>query len=685
MTKNKNDNHMKYKSKIFLLFLFLSSGSFIFAQKGEINKGNKYFKQEEYFRALESYNLAAAKGAEFSIDIQKKIAYCYYYLNDIDKAFEAFTNLESKLEPEDYFTYASTIHKFGFYQGAIEWYEKAKKEGGANPIQVNELIKSCKWAEKNSQLRDDIRVTPSTLLTFGQSFGIQYYKDGVVYSSASEVNTKRLDKTGKEFLNLFYSKLDDKGNIVEGSARPFSKNLMFDYHVGAISFTSDYKTMYYTKSVRVKGGRSIIKIFSVHYDGSDWVDEQELPICSNDYDVAHPAVSPDDKYLYFVSNMRGSMGGTDIYRAERKPNGQFGTPVNLGREINTYGDERFPFVSKDNKLYFASDGHIGFGGLDIFVATQGADGKWGNVTNLMKPINSNYDDFGYVIDPKDSTRGFLSSNNFGDHSKDVIFIISPSEKKQQSEEDAAPIAGLENIVTQNEEPAATESATTSSELSKFPASFDTKITSTFNGTPVEGVSVVLKDANTGDVVGQAKTDASGKVNITIPDKYRNDQQEFEILFSKDGEYKPKRMIVHIMELEDVKNNGLTLTPIFNDSVLDEISGMVIPFRGNKITPEGYEVLDKLSAFLIANPNIVIKLNGHTEARGNKYNNLNLSQLMADKAEQYLVTKGVNEENVIPRGYGERYLLNKCKRGVYCTESEQLKNRRIEVVVWRIKE
>ena len=676
---------MKYKRHIFLLLFFLSSGSLLFAQKGEINKGNKYFKQEEYFRALESFNLAKNKGAEFSVDIQKKIAYCYYYLNDIDKAFEAFTNLESKLKPEDYFIYASTIHKFGFYQGAIEWYEKAKKEGGANPIQVNELIKSCKWAEANSQLRDDIRVTPSTLLTFGQSFGIQYYKDGVVYSSASEVNTKKLDKTGKEFLNLYYSQLDDEGNIVEGTARPFSKNLMFDYHVGAISFTSDYKTMYYTKSVRVKGGRSIIKIYSVRYDGSDWVDETELPICSNDYDVAHPAVSPDDKYLYFVSNMRGSMGGTDIYRAERKANGQFGTPVNLGRDINTYGDERFPFISKDNKLYFASDGHIGFGGLDIFMATQDENGKWGHVTNLMKPINSNYDDFGYVIDPKDSTRGFLSSNNFGDHSKDVIFIISPSEKKtSQSEEDAAPIAGLENIVTNNEEqaPAVT---TESAELSKFPAAFQTKITSTFNGTPIEGVSVVLKDANTGDLVGQSVTDASGLVIVSIGENYRNDQQEFEIIMSKDGDYNPKRMIVHIMELEDIKNNGLVMTPIFNDVVLDEISGMTIYYVGNKITPEGYKVLDKLAAFLINNPNIVIKLNGHTDARGNRYNNLNLSQAMADKAEQYLVSKGVNDEDVIPRGYGERYLVNKCKRGVYCTDAEHLKNRRIEVVVWKVKE
>jgi len=671
---------MKLKSYLFLIILFLSLSSLLHAQKSEINKGDKEFKKEEYFRALEYYNIAKEKGAKFSVDVLKKIAYCYYYQNDIDKAFEAFTALELQLKPEDYFIYASTIHKFGFYQGAIEWYNKAKKEGGANPIQVNELIKSCKWAEANSQLNADIRVTPSTLLTFGQSFGIQYYKDGVVYSSASEVNAKKLDKTGKAFLNLFYSEIKD-GEIVDGTSKPLSKNLMFDYHVGATAFTSDYKTLYYTKIVRAKGGQDLLKIFSVRFNGKDWVDETELSINSNDYDVAHPAVSPDDKYLYFVSNMRGSMGGTDIYRAERKSNGGFGTPVNLGREINTYGDERFPFISKSNKLYFASDGHIGFGGLDIFEATMGDNGKWGNVTNLMKPINSNYDDFGYVIDPKDSTRGFLSSNNFGDHTKDVIFIVEPRRKKESSEEDSAPIAGLENIVSNDESVA----ENTGVDLSQFPAALTPLFTSTFNGTVIEGVHVVVNDANTGDVVGEGDTDASGRVNIVIPDNYKNDQQEFEIKMSKEGEYISKRMIVNIMELEDVNNNGLLMTPVFNDSVLDEISGMVIPYVGTKITEEGLQLLDKLAALLKSNPNIVIKLNGHTDSRGNRYNNLNLSQDISEKAEQVLIGKGVKDENIIPRGYGERYLINKCKRGVYCSDQEHLKNRRIEVVVWKIKE
>jgi outer membrane protein OmpA-like peptidoglycan-associated protein/tetratricopeptide (TPR) repeat protein len=667
------------------MLFFMSAASLLQAQKKEIKKGNDFFERGEYYRALENFQLAEEKGAELSVDVQKRIAHCYYHLNDIDNAFTAFANLESELKgQEDLFIYASTNHKFGFYSGAIEWYEKAKKEG-ANPIQVNELINSCKWAEDNSQLDPSIRVTPSILFTSGQSFGIQYYKDGVVYSSAPQGDRKNvaLDKQGNPFLNLYFSTIVD-GELQDG-ARSFSKNLESDYHVGAISFTSDQKTMYFTKTVRTRRGNDVIKIFSVEYVGNDWVNETELSINSDEYDVAYPAVSPDDKYLYFASNKRGGMGGTDLYVVERRANGSLGEPRNLGREINTYGNERYPVLSQKNELYFASDGHIGFGGLDIFRAEKDASGDWTNVTNLMRPMNSNYDDFGYIIDPNNPERGFLSSNNFGQHKNDIIFVVAPREEEStESSEDAPPIAGLENLIVQDdvpEEPASDAGG----DLSAFPAALSTAFTSTFNGTAIEGVQVNLMNAVTGELVGTGVSDANGQLLITIPDNLKTDQQEFEIEMSKGDEYNSKRMIVHIMELQDINNNGLMMTPVFNDAVLDEISGMVIPYRGNQITREGQAILDKLAAFLLSNPNIVVKLNGHTEARGNKFSNLDVSQNIADKAEQYLTGKGVNDQNTIPRGYGERYLLNKCKRGKYCTDNEHLANRRIEVVVWKIRE
>ncbi|WP_010527399.1 OmpA family protein [Thermophagus xiamenensis] len=704
---------MKLNKIISFIVLFLISVSMVMGQSRTIRRGNKYFENEEYYKALQYYNQAKNAGEELSVDVQRKIAHCYYYLNDIERAFVAFEELKGNLLPEDLVNYALSAHKNGFYQRAIDLYRKTKQYKVGNQSQINKLMEACVWALENDEFNPNYYVNPSTLLTFGQSFGIQYYKNGVVYSSSSgdKDGNRKVDRYGKEFLNLYYSELDENGRI--GEKRLFDENMVFDYHVGAISFTSDQKTMYYTRSVRIPGGQSRIKIFSVEFDGEHWVNEKVLPINSNDYDCAYPAVTPDDRYLVFASNMKGGYGGTDLYIAERYEDGRFGQPKNLGPQINTFGDERFPFVSKDYVLYYSSDGMKGFGGLDIFKAEKTGEAKWSNPQNMMKPFNSNKDDFGYVIDPNNPDRGFLSSNRISS-GEDVIFYVEPrnldNENQNASDEEMLPMGGLlydENGLVEVEEmpmggldvPESTPEAVSEPvpetdpqpepvtepvpDLSAFPDAFATKILSTFNGDAIENASVIVKDYNSGQTVVEGMTDQNGRVHLLLPDKYRKEGQAFEISISKEHEYKSKNMIVDIMELEQISNNGISLTPVFDDVVLDDIGTMVIPYIGENITDEGLKVLDKLAAYLLNNPNVVVKLNSHTEARGNKYNNLLISQKVAEKAKEYLMDHGVGDVNVIPRGYGERYLVNKCFRGKVCSDSEHLKNRRIEVVVWKM--
>ncbi len=667
----------------------------MFSQKSELKKAESYFSRGEYFLALENYTAAEKLGNKPDVQTKKKIGRCYYYLNNIDKAFEVFSDIGDQLTGNDVFLYASTNHKFGFYEGAIEWYEKAKKEGG-NPVQIDELINSCKWALANDQFLAFL-VNPSTVLTFGQSFGIQYYKNGVVYSSSNESKSnKDVDKQGGSFKNLYFSEIKD-GEIQQGS-KLFSQKLVFPYHVGAISFTSDYNTMYYTRAVRIKGGGDRMKIFMVKYDGQDWGDGIALSINSDDYDCAHPAVSPDDKFLYFVSNKKGGYGGKDIYVAEIKGNNKFGEVKNLGKDVNTYGEEQFPFVSKDNILYFSSDGHLGFGGLDIYKC-EFIGGKWTNVKNMMRPFNGEKDDFGYVIDPNSKDRGLLNSNRIGgsgNTTPDVIFYVRPrDEDSNATKDEIRPVAGLD-LIKENTAPVVVETplievvtppvvietpTVVETPKVKLPESLTSVITSSFNGSTVVGANIVLRDANTGIEVGKSMSDSKGSFVIKIPENYRKLDQEFEVEISKGTDFNAKKLIVNIQEFEDIKKSGVSLTPIFNDAVLDDISGMVIPYVGNEITSDGYKILDKLVAYLISNPSIVIKLNGHTDARGNRYTNLSESQSISEKSEKYLSSKGVLEDNLIPRGYGERYLVNKCGRGKLCDESEHLKNRRIEVVVW----
>ncbi len=650
------------------------------AQSKDIKKGNNYFDKAEYYRALSYYLEAQNNGESLPVNILKKMGRCYYELNNIERALTIYLDLEDELTGEDVFIYAKVLHKSGLYGdddfGAISWYKKSVAQG-ANPTEVNDLIESCKWANDHLD-QEPYRVNPSIILTFGQSFGIQYYKNGVVYSS-SEEGTKNVDRQGKSFLNLYYSELKDN-EIQPGKL--FSKALVFPYHIGAISFTSDYNTMYYTKVVRIKGGESRLKLFKVTHDGKDWGNETELPFISDEFDYGHPAVSPDDKYLYFVSNARGGYGGKDIYRVERLRGGMYGAVKNLGPEVNTYGDEVFPFLSKDNVLYFSSNGHIGFGALDLFKAEY-IDGSWKNIQNMLQPFNSSYDDFAYVINPKNPKVGFLSSTrrNNADNIFTVNYIGS-EEEEEPKEGDEIVLGDLPEEDSVVVDKPVVEQA--KPDLSMFPSSFMAKVKSTYNNDPIEGVNVEIVDDVSGQVVASGVSNAEGLFNIVIPDEYKKDGQEFELLFSKEGDFNSKRMIVNIKEISDLNDNGLSLTPIFNDDVLDDISGMVLYYVGTELTEESKKTLGRLATYLQRNPQLVVKLNSHTDARGSKLDNLMTSQHMGEKVENMLMSKGVDGDATIPRGYGERYLVNKCKRGTLCSEEEQLKNRRIEVVVWRVK-
>lgn len=670
---------MKPSIRSVLAIFFLMSSMVLGAQSSQLRKANSLFERGEYFAALQLYNQIVDEGEELDIPTKIKTAHCYYQLNNIDAAFERFAELEQHLSGDDLLTYASTTQKFGFYSGAIDLYRKARPQLPGKQGHIDEMIRACEWAEANINVTKDFLVNPLDITIYGQSFGIQFYNDGIVYSSASPDNeSEKKDKQGMNFQSLYYSDFDN-GEV--SNTRVFSKNLISPYHVGAISFTSDYKTMYYTKVVRVRGGNNILKIFSVEYNGSEWGNEVELSINSNDFDNAHPAVSPDDKYLYFTSNRPGGYGGKDLYMVERRSNNSYGTPRNLGPKINTFGDDQWPFISQENKLYFSSDGHTGFGGWDIYMA-EFVNGEWNNVENMMFPFNSAKDDFGYVMNRNNPKQGFISTNRSGDGSVDAIFYVQPREQEPAVEEPEEVISEPEIRV---ELPVAepVEEPEPKVDLTLFPRAFSTTLTSTFNGGVIEGATIEINDAFTGASVARGTSLADGKISLDIPDAFRKDGQEFEIIISKPGDFQDKRLVANIMELEELGKGGVMLTPVFSDTGLNELGEMLIPYVGNEITSQGYQVLDKLAAFLINNPHVVIKLNGLTDARGNRLTNLNTSQSLAEKAEEYLLTKGVNDQNVIPRGYGERYLRNRCARGKLCSEEQHLENRRIEVVVWRL--
>lgn len=688
---------MRYVLSAASLLLCLSFSTSLFAQKKEFKKARERYEVEDWFNCTKYYDNAKELGATLELDDKKKLARCYLELNKIGPAYDIYAEIADNLAKEDLYYYARVQQRFGLFEDAIEWYDKAKKSGvlPVSVIVVNDNIESCRWAMANQSGNPTVLVNPNfTLASMGQSFGVQFYKDKVVYSSVDkdtgEDKDKKVDAFGNPFLNLFMSDVvNDK--VMEGTQKSFSKNLVSPFHVGAISFTSDQKHMFYTKTDDNEG----ITIQVVDEVNGEWINPRDLEFAMghHEYLIAHPAVSPDNKYLYFVGKIEDhtaiygkdvrNYGGMDLYRAEFGEGFDTFTKVeNLGPEINTYGNECYPTFNADGHLYFSSDTRKGFGGLDIFCADY-IDGKWQNARNMLKPYNSTADDFCYVQFPDNQEKGFLSSSNYGNQDADVIFNVSKIEITKSEAVELPPVFGAEGMDLANlgntqvdveEKPVVVEETTD--------MTFETKVMSTYNNELIADAMVVLKEEETDAVIARATSDEGGRVSFSFSPAYVSGGKEILIAVSRDG-YNDKEVQANNDELADLQMDGIHLTPIFKDEVLDDISGMVIPYVGMTFPATSISILDKLATYLLNQPGVTVKLNGHTEAKGNRYGNIDVSQRMAEKAKQYLMGKGVSESQLIPRGYGERYLKNRCHRGVYCPPDQHALNRRIEVVVWNV--
>ncbi len=669
-----------------LLGLCLSTAAF--GQKKEIRKAKAAFNEEDWYHCTVYYDQAVELGATLGLDDQKRVARSRFELNQVSRAYDIYSSIEDNLTDEDIFIYAKTLHRFGLYEMAIEWYDKAKKAGavGGKVMQVNDMIASCRWALANefSTVKGVVVNPDLSILSVSVSFGIQVYGDKIVYSYAPE-NSDKVDKNGYAFLNLYTQDFVD-GKVLEGTPKVFSPNLRSEYHVGAIAFTSDKKHIFITKTVYVdKEPR--IKIFVADFDGNDWVNERVVEFDSDDYDFAHPAVSPDDKYLYFVSNMPDhtkiygkdvkNYGGKDIYRAEFSSDvNHFKKVENLGTEVNTYGDEVYPVVNPDGKLYFSSDTRNGFGGLDIF-CSEYVDGKWQNTRNMLKQFNGAGDDFYYLQFSADKPDGFLSRYDF-DNNRDMFMDVKTFEVSTDEMAELPPVFGAENLAPTVDAGDISPMA----EAEKVESmDFSVKITSTYNNEIIGGARLAMNDEETDSEFASGLSGSDGVVTVSVPLVKVTNGREVIIEVKKEG-YNEKTIQATEDELVDIAKAGIKLTPIFNDAVLDDISGMVIAYD-QTLNDAAKQTLDKLAGYLINAPQVTVKLNAHTEAKGNRYNNLSVSQKMADAAKDYLVSKGVNSSQLIPRGYGERYLLNRCHRGVFCDAAQHKANRRIEVVVWNV--
>lgn len=425
---------MKFRGILTLTLVFALASAAV-AQSGKLKRAKQYMKDLSYTPAIVLLNQIIEK--EDNPEAKIAIAECYRKVNDWENAEYWYSQVvrTPQAEPVHKLYYGEALQRNGKCDLAKDWYGQFT-QAAPEDVRGQYLNKACDY--ENELLTKNAAIYEVKRMDFNSNvddFSPAIFKDKVVFSSERDKGTAvKRDHTwtGNPFNELFV--VDAKSNgaasdykFTYSKASKFSSKLNTKYHDASVSFSPDYKDIFFTRNNHLNGktgnddeGKILLKVYSAKANGAGgWNEVTELPFNSNEYNVAHPAISPDGKKLYFASDMPGGFGGMDLYVSDMD-GGKWGPPMNLGPKINTEGLEVFPYVDKNGKLYFATDGHVGLGGLDIYYMEPQENGEWSEVTNIGYPLNSKHDDFGITI-LEDGKFGYFTSDRPGGAGRDDIY------------------------------------------------------------------------------------------------------------------------------------------------------------------------------------------------------------------------------------------------------------------------
>jgi outer membrane protein OmpA-like peptidoglycan-associated protein/tetratricopeptide (TPR) repeat protein len=621
-----------------------------FAQESKINKADKNYNSLAYKDAIKLYEMAGEKGYK-SEEMFKKLGNSYYFNSDYEAAARWYGKLfemDSAPGSEYFYRYSQCLKSIG------QWDKADKIMEEFNVFYKNDT--RGKLYKENINYIDQVKANSGRYTIEDAGINSKYsdystivHNNKIYFASARDTGnfSKRKHKWNNEyFTNLYEADLDSL------KVKKIKSAVNSKFHESSPAFTKDGRTVYFTRNDYVNGKRgrdenkvTLVKIYKASFENNKWTNILSLPFNSDNYSTGHPALSADEKTLYFSSNMPGSFGQSDIYKVSVDSSGGYGSPQNLGKSINTEGKETFPYVTSENEIYFASDGHPGLGGLDVFVGKIEDNGTISNIQNLGTDINSPKDDFAYTIDPI-TRKGYFSSNKDGGQGSDDIYKFTETRKLKC-------IQNLEGIVTDDG-----------------------------NGTILPDTKVILyekeqiKFTAVSDPAGFYSLPAECSKAYTIRAERRN--------------YDKKEISVVIAAL-----NGKTNVPIvLHKSACQLIVGAdlakcfgikVIYFDLNKsdIVSQAASDLGKILTALNENPTMKLDIRSHTDSRGSfKYNEA-LSDQRAKSTMEWLISKGIDSERLTAKGYGESEIINGCSDGVKCSEDQHQENRRSEFIIAHI--
>lgn len=641
---------MKMKIQYLMLLLVCVNMS---AQKSSIKKANQYYDKQAYIDVIQTYERLYDNGYK-SPEMFQKLGNSYYFNSKFDKAAKWYGELFAMTQDfpaEYYYRYAQSMKSLQDYAKADELMTQFNQKNGTDRrAQLAAEQKNYLYEIKRNSGRYNI--SDSGINSENSDYGSIVLGDKIVFASARAgkgVSNKKNSWTGERFTNLYAATQNADGSLSDPVM--LSDKINSIYHESTPVFTKDGNTIYFTRNnfLRKKGknkdGAVLLKIYKASLVNGKWDNVVEMPFNSSDYSVAHPALSPDEKYLYFASNMPGTLGQADIFRVKIKEDGTYGTPENLGNMINTEGRETFPYFTEDGQLYFASDGHPGLGGLDVFIA-KAENEKWKYVTNAGEPVNSSSDDFCLFLNTE-TKMGYVSSNRAGGQGGDDIYNIKE----------------LKPILYPCEQFLAGEVIDKDASLK------------------LVGAKVTLLD-HSFKILKSAETDVNGKFDFGKADC----NSKFFIRAEK-PEYETVEVVA-----ETPDTTGSTFVKVETEKLVKQLSTgddiakafgiREIYFDLDKadIRKDAVLQLVKILDVMKQNPEIKVDIRSHTDSRQTKEYNLKLSDRRAKATKDWLIKNGIEKSRLTAKGYGESQLVNKCADGVECTEAEHQANRRSEFIL-----
>ena len=642
------------KKNILLCITIVSVFSInIYSQKAKLATADKKYDGYAYVDAIKTYERVAEKGYK-SADLFQKLGNAYYFNAEFDKAAkwygELFTMDTANLEPEYYYRYAQSLRAIDKNDKANEMMELFNQKSG-NDTRAKLFKKNTNYLEAIKANSGRYNVEDAGINSMYSDYGTALYSDKLIFASARDTGSlgQRKHKwTNQYFTNLYTADLGQ--DMTPNTPKKFDGTINSKFHESTPTFSSDGKTMYFTRNNYLDGKKgkdgnkiTLIKIYKATLENDKWTNVTELPFDSDNYSTAHPALSPNGKTLYFASDMPGTLGQSDLFKVTINDDGTFGNPENLGNTINTEGRETFPFINDENEIFFASDGHPGLGGLDIFMSKINENGTFSEVQNVGADVNSPKDDFAYLIDTK-SRRGFFTSNRDGGQGYDDIYKFLETRRLI-----------CEQLLYG-------------------------EITDIKTGELLANTKITLYDSQF-KIVNTATSDDKGKYSFTVEcgktynvraekTEYTTKEEKITINTTTGKTYLPIALEKEICKVAvgDDLGKCFGIKMIYFD--LDK----------SNIRPEAALDLEKILDVLNQNPTMKIDIRSHTDSRQTfKYNEA-LSERRAKSTINWLVKNGIDTSRLTGKGYGETQLVNKCADDVICSEDEHQLNRRSEFII-----